>query len=105
MIGSGTYADNLAGAASCTGEGEAIVRVVLAKGVVDRLRAGNAPESAAQASIATLVRVGGQGGVILVDRNGGTAATYNTPRMARGMASAEQDLWVGVDHSMHRANA
>ena len=31
LIGAGTYADDLSGAASCTGVGEAIIRVVMAK--------------------------------------------------------------------------
>src|SRR5262249_34397024 len=37
LIGSGTYADNLTGAGSATGMGEAIIKVVLTKFAVDRL--------------------------------------------------------------------
>ena len=83
LIGSGTYADNLAGAASATGMGEAIIKVVLTKFAVDRLRAGQEPVSAALQSVTELERVGGQGGVILVDREGRLGCAFNTARMAR----------------------
>jgi beta-aspartyl-peptidase (threonine type) len=83
LIGSGTYADNLAGAASATGMGEAIIKVVLTKFAVDRLRAGLEPMTAALQSVKELERVGGHGGVILVDREGRLGFGFNTERMAR----------------------
>lgn len=82
IIGAGTYADNEAGAASCTGQGEAIIQVVLAKTAVDLLRGGRAPEEAAQTAIGRLGdRVGGEGGIILVDRQGRVGHAHNTPYM------------------------
>ncbi len=42
LIGCGTYADD-AGAVSCTGYGEAIIRVVMAKTMVDFLKGGAEP--------------------------------------------------------------
>jgi len=83
LIGSGTYADNLAGAASATGTGESIIKVVLTKFAVDRLRAGEDSTSAAQHSVQQLERVQGRGGVILVDRSGRLGFAFNTTRMAR----------------------
>jgi beta-aspartyl-peptidase (threonine type) len=88
VVGAGTYADDRRGAASCTGWGESILRVVLAKSAVDALAAGTRPERAGRVALAALARVDGFGGVILVDPKGRVAASFNTPRMARGFADA-----------------
>ena len=50
LIGCGTYADEH-GAVSCTGHGEAIIRVVLAKSAVDLLKGGAEPHSAASQAL------------------------------------------------------
>jgi beta-aspartyl-peptidase (threonine type) len=88
IVGAGTYADDRRGAASCTGWGEPILRAVLAKTAVDALAQGRAPEAAARAALRELARLSGFGGVILVDRTGRAGASFNTPRMARGLADA-----------------
>lgn len=83
LIGCGCYADTEAGGVSCTGLGEAIMRVVLAKTTVEMLRTGESPETAAKASMRILHQRGrGTGGVILLDRNGTPGFAFNTPRMA-----------------------
>jgi len=86
LIGCGTYADQEAGGVSCTGWGEAIMRVVLAKTAVDQLRANDAdPQRVADDCIRLLAtRTKGTGGLILLDRNGNPAAAFNTPNMAWG---------------------
>jgi beta-aspartyl-peptidase (threonine type) len=82
VIGAGTYADALLGAVSATGQGEAIIRVALAKSVVDDLRDGTDPMLAAQRGIAHLQeRVGGAGGLIVVDPLGRLGHAFNTPHM------------------------
>jgi beta-aspartyl-peptidase (threonine type) len=82
LPGCGNYADDLAGAASATGHGESIIRVVMCKGAVDRLRAGADPDAAARAAVQELVeRTGGEGGIILVDRQGRIGHYTSTPRM------------------------
>lgn len=88
IIGAGTYADGLLGAASCTGWGEAILRVALAHTAVAALAGRAAPDAAAAAALAALRRVKGFGGLVIVDRRGRAAARFNTPRMARGIADA-----------------
>lgn len=100
LIGSGTYADSQLGGASCTGWGEGIIRVVMAKTAIDRIAAGADLAAAAAAALQDLDRVGGRGGMILVDHEGQPAAAFNTPRMARGLACADQGLRVGVDAAM-----
>lgn len=84
LIGAGVYADNARGGASCTGWGEAITRVVLAKFAVDALMSDRAPREIARHAIEHLAqRVGGTGGIILADARGRIGFAFNTPRMAR----------------------
>lgn len=101
LVGAGTYADDRAGAVSCTGWGEGILRMVLAKSAVDRLAAGVEPGRAARAALATLRRVRGHAGMIVVSRAGSVAAAFDTPRMARGTAT-ERGMRVLVDRSAVR---
>ena len=82
LIGAGTYADDLGGAASATGHGERIIQVALGKTAIDLLRAGVPPAAAARRAIAMLgKRVGGRGGVILLGRTGGPGVAFNTRSM------------------------
>jgi len=82
LVGCGYYADNELGGASCTGWGEGIMRVVMAKTTVDRL-AQLEPMAAARWGVEYLAhKVGGLGGIILLDRHGRVGYAYNTPRMA-----------------------
>ena len=85
LIGCGTYADNAVGGVSSTGWGEALIRVVMAKSVIDMMQSnGNDPERAAKDAIAALKkRTGGQGGVIVLGASGGVGIAFNEPRMAR----------------------
>lgn len=83
LIGCGCYADNNTGAASTTGWGEPIMKLVLAKWATDRIAAGNLPEWAAAEAISYLQsRVNGHGGIILLDAKGRFGIAHNTPRMA-----------------------
>ncbi|ANM29145.1 hypothetical protein ABI59_05360 [Acidobacteria bacterium Mor1] len=100
--GSGTFADNKLGAASCTGHGEKIMRVVLAKAAVDRLAGDVHPSTAGMGALSTMRRVRGKGGLILLDRYGRVSARFNTPRMARGVADEAKGLRVGVDRGALR---
>ncbi len=102
VIGAGTYADDASGAASSTGWGEGILRVALAKAAVDRMASGSSPGRAGRAALDTLKRVRGKAGLILVDGRGRAAAVFNTPRMARGVATENKGLLVGVDRDLRR---
>jgi beta-aspartyl-peptidase (threonine type) len=93
LIGCGTYADSSIGGASCTGWGEAIIKVVLAKTVIDAMEQnGGDGIAAAQRSIQHLEKkADGFGGVIVLNRQGIPAIAYNTPRMARAYRTSEMD--------------
>jgi L-asparaginase / beta-aspartyl-peptidase len=83
LIGCGCYADNESAAASTTGWGEPIMKLVLAKWTVDRIAAGNLPEWSAQEAMNYLKqRVNGHGGIIVLNREGHIGISHNTPRMA-----------------------
>ncbi len=96
LIGCGCYADNLSAAASLTGWGEPIMKLVLGKWAVDRVAAGSAAQDAATAAIDYLfTRLGGHGGIILLAPNGEIGIAHNTPRMAWGWATrAGQQLGI-----------
>jgi beta-aspartyl-peptidase (threonine type) len=97
IIGAGTYADDLFGAASATGWGEGILRVLLTKSAVDRLADGRKPQQAARSALEALQRVRGKGGLIVVDPRGRVALEFNTPRMARGWATEDGGPRAAVD--------
>jgi beta-aspartyl-peptidase (threonine type) len=83
LIGCGCYANNESAAASTTGWGEPIMKLVLAKWTADRIAAGNLPEWAAQESMNYLKeRLNGHGGIIVLDTHGHFGIAHNTPRMA-----------------------
>ncbi len=99
IIGAGTYADNAAGALSCTGEGEYFLRAVLAHDIAARVEhGGRSLADAAEAAMREkLTARGGAGGIIGVDRQGSPVVVFNTPTMARGVVfGADGEMRVGL---------
>ncbi len=88
VIGAGTFADDRAGAASATGDGEAIMRATLARVAVEHLARGLAPERAAATALAEVTALGGEAGIIVVDRFGRVAAVHTTPHITFATRSA-----------------
>jgi beta-aspartyl-peptidase (threonine type) len=85
LVGCGTYAESSLGGVSCTGDGEAIIRVVLARRSLDILKAIGEPPLACQTAVDLLVEEGrGQGGLILVDWKGRLGWAHSTPLMPVG---------------------
>ena len=83
LIGCGCYADNDTAAASTTGWGEPMMKLVFAKWATDQVTWEHSPEEVAPESIRHLHRrLNGHGGIILVDRQGRVGIAHNTPRMA-----------------------
>ena len=83
LIGCGCYADNTSAAASTTGWGEPIMKLVLAKWAADRVASGSLPEWVAQESMNHLKqRLNGHGGIIVLNPEGHIGIAHNTPRMA-----------------------
>ena len=85
LIGAGTYADNRACAVSGTGLGEAFIRAAVAYDTAARMRyRGESLASAARAALRNVARLGGDGGLIAVDRRGNVARPFNSEGMYRG---------------------
>ena len=85
LIGCGVYADDEAGAVSMTGIGETIMRLAVAKEIVDRLACGESPKKATRIVLERLVRrIEGSAGALVVSRDGRLAIQHVTPRMAAG---------------------
>jgi beta-aspartyl-peptidase (threonine type) len=90
LVGSGAYADDLSGAASATGWGESLMKIVISKAACDLASSGAPARLAAEAVIERLRdRVNGHGGIIVIDRDGQTGFAFNTPRMARAWVAAD----------------
>jgi len=88
LIGCGTYADSTIGGVSCTGDGEAAIRVVLARRALEILKSVEDPARAADIAIDVLKDEGrGQGGLILLDWKGRMAFAHSTPFMPVGTRS------------------
>lgn len=87
LIGAGTWADDLV-AVSCTGVGEAFMRTCTAHDIAARMRyAGLSVQGAVAAALEDVRSVGGDGGVIAIDRQGRIAMPYNSQGMKRAAVS------------------
>lgn len=86
IIGAGTYANNLTCAVSATGWGEYFLRLNVAHDVHALMEYGNLSVQAAADSVVLrkLPRLGGDGGIIALDRQGNFAMPFCTEGMYRG---------------------
>lgn len=91
IIGAGTYADNKTCAVSSTGVGEYIMRSMLAYDIAALMEYKNMPldEAARVAVMEKFTELGGDGGVIAIDREGSIAMPFNSPGMYRGWMKAD----------------
>jgi L-asparaginase / beta-aspartyl-peptidase len=81
LPGCGTYADE-SGGVSCTGHGEAIIRVVMAKATLELVKRGADPQTAAKEAVTLLEqKTRSTGGLIVIDRQGRIGYARNTERM------------------------
>jgi L-asparaginase / beta-aspartyl-peptidase len=85
IIGAGTYADNNTCGVSATGWGEFFIRGVVAYDISAMMQYGKSSlEQAARKVIQQKVpEMGGDGGVIAIDRNGNIVMEFNTAGMFR----------------------
>ena len=89
VIGAGNYADDRACAVSATGAGEFFIRAGVAHEICTRMRLlGETAQAAADAVIAEVGALGGDGGVIVAAPDGSTAFSFSTPGMYRGRADS-----------------
>jgi beta-aspartyl-peptidase (threonine type) len=89
LIGAGTYAQDGVCAVSATGWGEYFIRANVAADICARVRYQGTPiQQAADATMADVASLGGDGGVILMPATGAPAFSFNTLGMYRGRVTA-----------------
>jgi L-asparaginase / beta-aspartyl-peptidase len=98
LIGSGTYANNLSCAVSCTGIGEFFIRNCVAFDVSAQMNYGKISlKEAVKDSLLNKVKsLGGEGGLIAVDREGNIAIEFNTERMTRGYVDSSGKIYAAM---------
>jgi len=91
IIGAGTYADNKTCAVSCTGWGEYFIRLGVAKTVADIMeyKKASVQEAADEMIMKRVPALGGDGGLIAVDKDGNIAMPFNTAGMFRGYIKSD----------------
>ena len=93
IIGCGTYADDALAAVSCTGHGERIIQLTLARHCADLVGRGLGAMAAARAAIDRLgQRVRGEGGLVLVTPGGEIGFAHNTPVMSRAWSRPDGSI-------------
>lgn len=95
IIGAGTYANNKTAGISCTGWGEFYIRNVVAHDISAMMEYKNMPVAeAAKAVLDKVGKMGGDGGLIALDKNGHVAMPFNTEGMYRGTVTADGKIEV-----------
>jgi L-asparaginase / beta-aspartyl-peptidase len=97
VIGAGTYAADGKCAVSATGSGEYFIRESAARQLCDRIAwRREAVQAAANATIASIGRIGGDGGVIAIDGLGNIAFAMNTSGMYRGWVTSRKPAGTAI---------
>lgn len=86
IIGAGTFADDNTCAVSCTGHGEYFIRFTVARDIAALMEyKGSTLKEACEFIIHdNLVKKGGEGGLIAIDKNGNIEMPFNSEGMYRG---------------------
>jgi beta-aspartyl-peptidase (threonine type) len=91
IIGAGTYANNNTCAISCTGHGELFIKAVAAFDVHALMAYKNLSleEAMREVVMETLLRIGGEGGMVGVDKEGRAYGIFNSEGMYRGIRCSD----------------
>lgn len=98
IVGAGTWADNATCAVSATGVGEYIMRLVAAFDIAAlmKYKGWSLIDAADEVIMCKLTEIGGEGGIIAIDRAGTIAMPFNSPGMYRGYRYPGQDPVLGI---------
>jgi beta-aspartyl-peptidase (threonine type) len=90
ILGAGNYANNNTCAVSCTGSGEFFIRGVVAYDVscLMEYKGLSLTDAATEVITRRLPKIGGDGGLIAVDRHGNISMPFNTEGMYRACRSS-----------------
>ncbi|MBC8988437.1 isoaspartyl peptidase/L-asparaginase [Pedobacter sp. N36a] len=97
IIGAGTYCNNETAGISCTGWGEFYIRNVVAKTISDLMEYKNmSVAEAAKIVLDKVGKMGGDGGLIALDRKGNVTMPFNTEGMYRGTVTADGKIEIQI---------
>lgn len=97
IIGAGTYCNNETAGISCTGWGEFYIRNVVAKTISDLMEyKGLSIAEASKIALDKVGGMGGDGGLIALDKKGNVAMPFNTEGMYRGTITADGKIEVSI---------
>lgn len=97
IIGAGTYANNNTVAVSCTGWGEYYIRNVVAYDLSALMEyKGLSVQEAGKTVIKKVGDMGGDGGLIALDKNGNMAMPFNTEGMYRGAVTKDGKIEIYI---------
>jgi len=98
IIGAGTYANNATCAVSSTGWGEFFIRAVVAHDISALMEyKGLSLQEAAREVIQKKVpALGGDGGIVAIDKDGNMVAEFNTAGMYRASMNAQGEMAIGI---------
>nr|WP_276904810.1 isoaspartyl peptidase/L-asparaginase [Pedobacter kyonggii] len=97
IIGAGTYCNNETAGVSCTGWGEFYIRNVVAKTISDLMEyKGLSVAEASKIALDKVGEMGGDGGLIALDKKGNMTMPFNTEGMYRGSITADGKIEVSI---------
>ena len=97
IIGAGTYCNNETAGISCTGWGEFYIRNVVAKTISDLMEyKGLSVTEASKIVLDKVGKMGGDGGLIALDKKGNIAMPFNTEGMYRGAITADGKVEISI---------
>ncbi len=98
IIGAGTYANNATCAVSATGHGEYFIRSVVAYDISALMdyKSLSLVDAAEEVVLNKLVKLGGSGGVIAIDKEGNVAMPFNTKGMYRGYMKSNGEKLISI---------
>lgn len=96
IIGAGTYANEQVGI-SATGWGEYFIRATAARTIASKMQYLNIPlKKATEETILEIEKMGGDGGLIALDKYGNISMPFNTAGMYRGAITEDGKIEVAI---------
>ena len=98
VIGAGTYANNSTCAISCTGHGELFIRSVVAYDIscLMEYKGLSLKQACDIVVMEKLVKIGGEGGLIAIDKEGNIELPFNSEGMYRAKKSSDSEIFIGI---------
>lgn len=98
IIGAGTYANNNTCAISCTGHGEFFIRSVVAYDIscLMEYKGLSLKQACDLVVMDKLVKIGGEGGLIAIDKDGHIELPFNSEGMYRASISQGESAFIGI---------